>query len=83
MNTTICGSGRATSGALEFGVAEHEMIMESLCLAVVYDQGNVVNSFAFEVFLHRAQRTPGEDTRWAHQRRRRTDVLGVGSRAED
>lgn len=39
----------------DFGVGEHEQILEVVKHAVMYDQLSIVNSVAFEVLLRRAQ----------------------------
>ena len=59
---------RRTGGltAADFGVTEHESIMEALKMSTTYDQYNVVNSAAFEVLLRRAQ-----TIEYAHQERGR------------
>ena len=50
----------------DFGVTEHEIIMESLKFAVTVDQLNVCNSAAFETLLRRAQ-----TIEYAHQEKMR------------
>eukprot|EP00974_Lingulodinium_polyedra_P077045 7459549-Lingulodinium_polyedra.AAC.1 len=42
-------------GAYDFGVAEHETLLEGLRLAALYDQYDVTNSAAFEHYLRRVQ----------------------------
>ena len=50
----------------DFGVTEHENIMEALKLACTYDQLNTANSAAFELLLRRAQ-----TIEYAHQEKMR------------
>ncbi len=45
----------ANLGVNDFGVQEHEALMEAMKQAVNYDQLNITNSAAMEVLMRRAQ----------------------------